>query len=94
MQEDLVASTTDGGTTWSYQTSSGTNNFAEIACPSVNICYALGNYGVDVSSNGGTTWSNQTLPLGTTKLNGIACSSVSTCYAVGQGSGGLIISNS
>jgi photosystem II stability/assembly factor-like uncharacterized protein len=82
-----IVTTTDGGTTWTLQTSNaGSGNYLHaIAClPGTTTCYAVGRGGTIVSTTNLTTWTAMT--SGTTNLlDSIYCPGGSAfCIAVGQ----------
>jgi photosystem II stability/assembly factor-like uncharacterized protein len=54
--------TSNGGTTWTAQTSTTTNTLDEISCVSASDCWASGAGGtiVATTTNGGTTWAAET----------------------------------
>lgn len=73
-------------------TGSGTHMYG-VSCPSVNTCFAVGEYRTSTVSDGliqrwnGSTWSVQSFPLPVTNgslLYDIDCSSASSCAAVGH----------
>jgi photosystem II stability/assembly factor-like uncharacterized protein len=63
-----------------------------MSCPSITVCFAVGDQGTILSTiNGGTTWTPQT-PYSNTFLTGVSCPSTTTCFAVGatlDGEGGF-----
>jgi hypothetical protein len=73
-----IVATSNGGTTWTAQTSGTPYDLKTISCPSATTYFAVGYWGTIVAtSNGGTTWTTQT--SGTTdELRGISCPSVTT----------------
>ena len=82
-----IVTTTDGGTTWTRQTSnSGTNNYLHaVAClPGTTTCYAVGRGGSIVTTNDFATWTKMTSNT-TNMLDSITCPSASFCLASGQG---------
>jgi photosystem II stability/assembly factor-like uncharacterized protein len=77
--------TTNGGTTWTADSASGTTNkLYGVACePSTTTCFAVGASGTIVQSTDMTTWTTAT--SGTTSdLNSITCVSTTECFATGQ----------
>jgi len=73
---------------------------AEVTCPSVTVCVAVGQSGSSdsgglamVSSDGGATWSAPVLVPGSTLLQSVSCPSFSMCVAVGyDGSSAGVVS--
>ena len=90
----VVASTSNGGTSWSLQnTPSGTAALNDITCPSSTECVIVGTHLAGqqksvayITTNGGSTWSATALPFGMRFANAVACPDTRTCYVVG-GSG-------
>ncbi len=77
-----IAASTNGGTSWSLQ-SSGTGAFLRgVSCAGSGVCYAVGDTGtILATTNGGAGWLPQS--SGTTAgLRDIACAA-GTCVAVG-----------
>ncbi len=73
------------GDLWLTRPTTTTHILNGAACPSVSVCYAVGNSGVILgSTDGGATWSGQSSGV-TSALNAVACPSAATCYAVGDG---------
>jgi photosystem II stability/assembly factor-like uncharacterized protein len=80
---------TDGGSTWSIQTSVTNNPLNGVTCPSPSTCVAVGGIlgrpgTILLSTDGGRTWSSR--PTDTTQtytLEQVACPSPSLCVAVG-----------
>lgn len=80
-----ILSTSDGGTTWTPQTSPSNQDLLGVSCVSAIQCWGVGSAGtILVTSNGGTTWSAQTDP-NNDDLYSVDMLSVSTGWAVGQG---------
>jgi photosystem II stability/assembly factor-like uncharacterized protein len=81
-----IVATTNGGTTWTLETSnSGTNNYLHaVAClPASTTCYAVGRGGSIVTTTDLVNWTKMT--SGTTNaLNSITCLSTTSCVASGQ----------
>ena len=79
-----IVTTTDGGVTWTRQTSnSGTNNYLHsVSClPGTTTCTAVGRGGSIVTTTDLVTWTKVT--SGTTNaLNSVTCLSTSFCMAV------------
>ena len=76
-----IMATTDGGNTWSRKTRTK-DGLSTIACPSVSICYAVGQSGaIFATTNGGSTWNRKNIPA---NFGHVACPSGSTCFAVGS----------
>jgi hypothetical protein len=82
--------TSNGGTTWTAQTSGTSNALAGVSCPSTSQCWAVGALGTIVATgNGGTTWAAQT--SGTSaNLAATRFPSVNTGWAVGA-SGVIVV---
>lgn len=81
----LVATTNDGGNTWtSSSVPSGLPELTSVSCSSDSNCVAVGS-GVDItSSDGGATWSAHSIPTKNVGLLGVSCpAGTSTCVAVG-----------
>jgi photosystem II stability/assembly factor-like uncharacterized protein len=81
-----IVTTTDGGVTWTRQTSnSGANNYLHsVSClPGTTTCTAVGRGGSIVTTTDLVTWTKVT--SGTTNmLNSVTCLSTSFCVASGQ----------
>jgi photosystem II stability/assembly factor-like uncharacterized protein len=79
-----IATTKDGGVTWSGATAPTDKALTAVACPGVLVCFAVGDYGTVLKSiDAGLTWTSQ--PSDTKSfLNGISCPDASTCVAVGS----------
>ena len=71
--EQAVATTTDGGASWTTRSVSTNNGtvFNSVSCPTTTTCYAAGNNvglaptpgsGIIKTTDGGSTWTEQTLP--------------------------------
>src|SRR6202008_5042712 len=81
-----IITTTNGGTTWTRQTSNGGsgNYLHAVACVSgTTTCTAVGRAGRLVSTTNLSTWTVQTSNT-TNMLNSIYCSSATSCIATGQ----------
>jgi len=77
--------TSNGGSTWSAESSGYSNWFYGVSCPTASRCWAVtvgGN--VYTTANGGTTWSPQSSVSVRTSLWGVSCPTASNCWAVGQ----------
>ncbi len=73
------------GDLWLTRPTTTTRTLGGVACPTVSVCYAVGDHGVILgSTDGGATWSGQASGV-TTTLNAVACPLAGTCYAVGDG---------
>lgn len=72
------------GEQWVARSSGISTGLKGVACPSLALCYAVGDGGIiRASGDGGATWSGQT--SGTTNnLTAISCPSTSVCFAVGS----------
>lgn len=88
-----IVATTNGGATWSTQTSGVSRGLRAISCPSSLVCFAAGASGTLLTTgNGGATWSAQS--SGTSEdLTGVSCSSTAQCWVVGEGGVALATSN-
>lgn len=81
-----IIATTNGGTSWSSQTSGlpNTNALQAVDCSDTSHCWAADTKGnVVATTNGGTSWSTQTT-VGTTNWQGMACANSSDCWVVGR----------
>ena len=78
-----ILRTTNGGTTWTSQTSGTTNYLYGVSFTDANTGTAVGDYGTILrTTNGGTTWTSQT--SGTTDdLYGVSFTDANTGTAVG-----------
>ncbi len=82
-----IVATSDGGRTWTSQTSPVTDALESVSCPSVTHCWAVSISGqIIATTNGGASWSTQTSPT-TAGLRGVSCPTTSQCWAVGTLSG-------
>ncbi len=85
-----VLASTDGGTVWQGESlPPGVGTLFGIACPSISVCYAVGDNEDDTSfilatTDGGATWTSEVVPAGVIALNSIACPSTSACMAAGD----------
>jgi photosystem II stability/assembly factor-like uncharacterized protein len=85
----LVATTTDGGATWTTQNIPNVGALNAVSCSSNLTCTAVGSdetdtYGVVLgTSDGGTTWASQILMSNIGPLEGVSCV-VTSCVAVGS----------
>ena len=101
----LIWTTTNGGTSWTSQSTSAVEALSTVACVDASDCFAGGANGtVVVTNNGGTAWTQQADPLsgplsalntGTTSsilaIDAATCTT-STCY-MGTASSGDIMSS-
>ena len=80
-----ILRTTNGGTTWTSQTSGTTNELWGVSFTDANTGTAVGSEGTILrTTNGGTTWTSQT--SGTTnQLFGVSFADANTGTAVGDG---------
>ena len=78
----VIDATTNGGTTWATQTSTGGQQLNAIDCSSATSCWAVGNAGVILHTANGTSWSTETSTT-TVNLLGVSCASATVCWAVG-----------
>ena len=84
-----IIATTNGGGTWTKQTSGTTQTVLAISCFSATQCWAVGGAGaILATTTGGGTWTAQTSPT-TQDLEAISCVSATQCWAVGNG--GVIV---
>jgi photosystem II stability/assembly factor-like uncharacterized protein len=80
----LILATTNGGSTWTQQSSGVTDSINGVSCPTASICYAAGDFGeIYKTTNGGASWSVQRTVL--VFFAGISCPDAMTCYAAGGG---------
>ena len=82
-----IVATTDGGTTWTLETSnSGTGNYLHaVSClPGTTTCTAVGRGGSIVTTSDLLTWTKVTSGV-TTMLDSVTCLSTTFCMASGQG---------
>jgi len=96
--------TTDGGTTWNYQSDYLTYDkvtLLNVTCPATTICYAVGTDNplavtrgvIRQSTDGGRHWtSGPSTTVGVQALYGVSCPAAMTCYATGDG--GTLLSTS
>jgi len=81
---DVIAATTDGGSTWTLQTASPTMApLAAVDFPSTTHGWAVGEYGILATSDGGYTWQPQG-PKGIPSLSGVAFSDETRGWVVGR----------
>lgn len=81
-EEGLIASTTDGGTSWTAHQVETDFSLNHIVCPDASHCVAVGEQGVVVATaNGGTSW---TVKKSATSgdLAEVACPSPQLCFAL------------
>jgi photosystem II stability/assembly factor-like uncharacterized protein len=82
-----IVTTTDGGTTWTRQTSNaGAGNYLHsISCLlGTTTCTAVGRAGTIVTTTDLVTWTKVAASGTTSMLNSVTCLSTSFCMAVGQ----------
>jgi len=96
--------TTDGGTTWHYQSDYLTYDKVTLlnaTCPAITMCYAVGTDNplavtrgvIRQSTDGGRHWtSGPSTTVGVQALYGVSCPAAMTCYATGDG--GTLLSTS
>jgi photosystem II stability/assembly factor-like uncharacterized protein len=89
-----IFTTTNGGSTWTAQTTGATDLWA-VSCPTTSDCWAVGGFGgtdgeIDATTDGGTTWVAQTasnplypIPGDTYELHGVSCPTTTDCWASG-----------
>jgi photosystem II stability/assembly factor-like uncharacterized protein len=76
-----ILRTTDGGATWTEQS---TQSAVSVSCADANTCTAVtGDSAILRTTNGGATWTQQ-FSNASTRLYGISCSDANTCTCVGQ----------
>jgi hypothetical protein len=56
----VIDATTNGGTTWATQTSTGGQQLNAVDCPDTTHCSAVGNAGLVLATTDGTSWAAQT----------------------------------
>jgi photosystem II stability/assembly factor-like uncharacterized protein len=79
----VIIHTTDGGATWTTQTSGVATNLTRVAFVSATEGWAVGASGVIIhTTDGGATWTAQTSGV-TTQLNGVAFVSATEGWVVG-----------
>jgi photosystem II stability/assembly factor-like uncharacterized protein len=82
-----VATTTDGGATWTRQSDpAGFTDLTAVTCPTTRACEAGGlgrTHAVDRTTDSGVTWTGQGVPS-SVFVQGIACPSAAACRAVGE----------
>jgi photosystem II stability/assembly factor-like uncharacterized protein len=91
-----VASTSDGGQTFTRQDPGTADDLHGVSCPTAATCYAVGNRGTIVARTDGVHWSTRTQtatplagspqkpPHQSPQLFGARCPTTSTCFAVGD----------
>ena len=83
-QQGVVLATTNGGATWSPQSSPATDELNAVAFANASDGWAVSNSGeIIATTNGGKTWSAQTSPT-TTDLWGLAVPDATHGWAVGD----------
>jgi photosystem II stability/assembly factor-like uncharacterized protein len=78
-----IVATTDGGATWTKQSSNQTSDLWDISCPNTTTCFAIGNV-VLKTSDSGTTWQELHFPERNIYPYAISCPAVSTCFIAGS----------
>jgi photosystem II stability/assembly factor-like uncharacterized protein len=86
-----IFATSDGGATWSPQSSGGASLLSAVSCPTTSSCWAVSYYGIIATTDGGATWTSQNYGI-LNLLYDISCPTASRCWAVG--SGGAIVTTS
>ncbi len=85
-QKDAIVTTTDGGAHWTTAVRASpagrAHGLTGVSCPTALRCWAVGPYGVLMSSDGGRTWKPQP---GAGVLQAISCPTTSMCVAVSNG---------
>ncbi|MCC6484511.1 MAG: hypothetical protein IT209_06665, partial [Armatimonadetes bacterium] len=80
-----ILKTTDGGATWTAQTSPTSNNLRGVSAPTALFAFAVGDGGVIIkTSDGGATWTSVTSPT-TSKLTACFFRDTKTGWIVGEG---------
>ncbi len=83
-QGGTILATSDGGTTWTEQTSPVNQDLESASCVSASQCWAVGTGGtILVTTNGGTNWTAQTDP-NNQNLFGVDFVGTTVGWAVGQ----------
>jgi photosystem II stability/assembly factor-like uncharacterized protein len=78
----VIKRTTNGGATWTADTTQFDQALTQVTCPSSSICYAAGDRGTVLeSSDGGVTWSF-TPSVDGNPIYGLSCPSTTVCYTV------------
>jgi photosystem II stability/assembly factor-like uncharacterized protein len=81
-----ILRTTDGGATWTRQTSGTTGILFGVSCVDANTCTVVGGMPLGAiilrTTDGGCTWTLQT--FGAQGLRGVSCVDANTCTAVGD----------
>ena len=89
-EEGVVASTSDGGATWSTRAITGVS-LGALACSGPSDVWAAGGEGTILhSADGGSTWTTQTTPT-TAYLYGLSFPGPSDGWAVGSGDGVSVV---
>ena len=81
-----IASTSDGGATWTNKVPSDAYWLDGVSCPSISTCFAGGVPGIIATTDGGASWALQNAPTGPDdQVRAVSCTSVQHCVAVGYG---------
>ncbi|MEZ6099090.1 MAG: YCF48-related protein [Pirellulaceae bacterium] len=81
----IIQKTTDGGVTWSTQTSGSTQHLNGVSFVNADLGWAVGNGGTLMSTaDGGSTWTTQTSPNSTTAYQKVEFIDELTGWAVGN----------
>jgi hypothetical protein len=86
----LVVATTNGGASWTAQSSGTIFNLYGIQCLQPGVCLAVGGGGTAVLTHDGTTWSSLTLP---TRYTVLAVAFTGSGQAEVAGLGGIVLAN-
>lgn len=88
-----IIESTDGGSTWTQRFSTTTSqSYPDIACPSTSVCWAaLG--GLVETTDGGTSWTPATTPSSTPNTFAVSCPTTSTCWALDSSYSNAILTN-
>jgi len=85
----LLATTTDGGTTWASQFFPSQGALTGVSCVGPSTCIAIGSSSPFASTDGGTAWEQGTGTEGEGVPSGaVTCSDALHCLAVGTPEGG------
>lgn len=93
----FVATTTDGGLSWSEQPlPAGLSSLSALSCSTAYQCVAAGTRtsgaAIVATTDGGHSWSYLDLPDGVSSLTSVSCAA-DRCWAVGSGSKGASLLN-
>jgi photosystem II stability/assembly factor-like uncharacterized protein len=78
-----ILRTTDGGATWTTQSSGTASGLVGVSCPDANTYTATGAFGMILrTTNGGATWTTQSSGTTNTVVD-VSCPDANTCTAMG-----------